>query len=793
MKKLLAILLAAAMLLGMCSFAAAEGEPSYTLHDSMAASPINWNPHAWEMNNESDLMVYTAPGLVDTTIAADGVNFEWVYEMADAVTDVTATFADKEKFGVPADATEGYVFQIDLNQGAKWNDGTVINADSYMYSMKQLLDPAMKNYRANTYITGDSAIKNAYSYFYNDKAGQPKYSDVFDGAAYADVEDAKMMFSLTAVVPFFGSNSAKDYYEGGYAAAFANADGVDLFAKYAEGDEYQPLTEEAKADLTTIAAGFGDDREEAYKEFCVYQSGVYAETPWEDVGFLKTGDYQLTWINENPTQMFYFLTSLTSTWLVKEDLYEANKKTINNLVATDYCTSLETTASFGPYQMVSFEKDKQIVLERDENWFGWTDGKHEGQFQATRIIIDIVPDHNTTLQLFNQGNLDGVELNSEDMATYRMSDYLLKTDQTYTFRFVFATSLEALTALEQEANDGANKKVLSYKDFRKAISLSMDRTVLTAQGTSAYKPSYSLYNNLYYYDIANDPTSIYRNSTYAKEAVLNLYGIEYGEGKTYATLDEAYASVTGFDLDEAKALFQSAYEQAIKDGNYTDGQPVNITCMASAATTMDADTTKQQDLMNQFVAAATVGTGFEGKITFTFKVGSQTRYDDVAQGRVEMIRGAWGGAAFYPFSSIRCYCSANYMGGIEKIHESNGWNPTKETLDVVYDFNGDGVAETVTDTFANWSDRINTAEFDSNMDAKLKIMSTLETGVLSSYQCIPWASETQATMYSQKISYATLNYNIMYGYGGTRLMKFNFNDDEWAAYVADQGGILNYE
>ena len=32
----------------------------------------------------------------------------------------------------------------------------------------------------------------------------------------------------------------------------------------------------------------------------------------------------------------------------------------------------------------------------------------------------------------------------------------------------------------------------------------------------------------------------------------------------------------------------------------------------------------------------------------------------------------------------------------------------------------------------------------------------------------------------------------MYGYGGLRLMKYNYTDAEWAQYVADQNGVLNY-
>ncbi len=795
MKKIIAWLMTATMLLGMGVVAQAEAAPTYTYTTYFQASPLNWNPHAWQMSNEDDLMTYIEAPLVDLTIGEDGSTFAWTYELATAVTDITADFADKEKWGIPADATERRVFQVDLREGAVWADGTPINADTYVYSMKALLDPAMKNYRSNNYITGEAALKNAGGYFNNDKVGQNIYAPVYNGTGYEEVADADMLFNVAESVGFFGAPMG-DYYTEAYMANFKDADGNDLYAKYKDQEGYLPLTEELKKDLLTIAANFGDAREEAYKEFCFYVSGQYEEVAWEDVGLVKTGDYQFLYISETSVSLFNVLTSFTSNWIVYEPLYEAGKKVEEGLVATDYATSVETYMSSGPYKLVSFEKDKQIVLERNENWFGYSSPSHEGQYMATGVKIEIISEHNTALQLFNQGKLDIVELTSEDLAVYRMSDYLRKTDETYTFRWIFATSLESLKALEDEANDGGNKRVLSYDDFRKAISLSMDRSTFVAQASAGFKPAYYLLNYLYYTDIENDPNSQYRKTKEAKEAVLNLYGITYGEGTPYATIDDAFNAVTGYDVEEARALFQSVYEQAIADGNYTDGQPVNITAMVSAAAAATADDIKQQDLLNQFVAEATKGTGFEGKITFTFQTGSSTRYDDVAGGKVEMIRGAWGGAAFYPFSTIRVYADSAYMGGLAKIHESNGWDPTKELVSVTYDFDKNGEAETVEKSFEAWAQTINgDGEYagDEFVDVKLAVLSQVETGILQAYQCIPWGTSTVCDLYSQRLEWATLDFNIMYSYGGVRLLKFNMSDAEWADYVASQGGILSYE
>jgi len=775
------------------------GDPNatYTYNLSTGASPDNWNPHSWETNGDRQVLDYAEIGFVDTTIAEDGVNFEWVYEMADAITDITATFENKEKYNITEDS--GRVFQIDLNQAAKWANGTPINADSYVYSMQKLLDPEMKNYRSNSYTSGMAEIFNSAKYFQNDKAGTPIYADIFDGTDYvvAANETDKMFVSLTAANAFFGSSLSDAYANASYTARFT-ADDVDHYAALEAllgEEEFVAVNDEILTHVKAIANIFGSGYDEEFTELLFYDTGeLYSETAWEDVGLIKTGDFQLTYITQNPITMFYFLSNATTTWLVYEDLYEAGMEQRGKLKATNYGTSVDAYMSYGPYKLVNFEVDKQFILEKNENWYGYTDGKHEGQYQTTTVKVDIIADHNTVLQLFNSGALDDAELTADDMTTYRMSDNLLKTDQTYTFRWIFNSDLDDLKALEDLAGDGANKRVLHYTDFRKALSLSMDRTRFVTEATAGFKPAYFLLNYLYYTDIENNSESQYRNTTEAKEAVLRLYGISYGEGTAYANVDDAFASVTGYDVEEAKALFQAVYEKAKADGNYTDGQKVNIKAMVSAAASLTPEDIAQQELMNEFVTAATVGTGFEGLITFTFDAGSSSRYEDVVQGKVEMIRGAWGGAAFYPFSTIRVYTEPEYMGGLEKIHESGGWDPSKVNLDIAYDFDGDGTAETVTKTIQNWAKSINGGgEYYGDAQKSLVVLSNLETAVLSAYQAIPWGTQAVVSLYSKQIDYATYDYNIMYTYGGVRLLTYNYTDAEWDAYVASQGGTLSYE
>jgi oligopeptide transport system substrate-binding protein len=52
---------------------------------------------------------------------------------------------------------------------------------------------------------------------------------------------------------------------------------------------------------------------------------------------------------------------------------------------------------------------------------------------------------------------------------------------------------------------------------------------------------------------------------------------------------------------------------------------------------------------------------------------------------------------------------------------------------------------------------------------------------------------TDCTMYSYQVQNYTDEYNIFYGFGGLRLMTYNYTDAEWTDYIASQGGTISYE
>ena len=72
------------------------------------------------------------------------------------------------------------------------------------------------------------------------------------------------------------------------------------------------------------------------------------------------------------------------------------------------------------------------------------------------------------------------------------------------------------------------------------------------------------------------------------------------------------------------------------------------------------------------------------------------------------------------------------------------------------------------------------------------ILAALENAVLQNYNYMPLIGDSAATLLSQKVNYFSDEYMFPMGFGGIPRMTFNYSDQEWADYVASQGGTLNY-
>ncbi len=581
-----------------------------------------------------------------------------------------------------------------------------------------------------------------------------------------------------------------------YGSAYFGVDAYNKLRAKADANGRVQLNDESLdliVHVITDVADWGETKDDAMN-YLVYTKEYPVVDYDSTVGCYKVDDYTIRYVNQFAIELNYFLVSCTSTWLVYEDLYEAGKDTSGDLVTTNYGTSVETTMSYGPYKLESVQADKQIVFVQNENWYGYeekggvlvsytnfkVDGEKRRQYQTNRIVIDVMDDA-AAKQAFLKGELSDWSPDSDDLVTYSSSDQLYKVDETYTMSFFFHTNVDSLKAMD-ESKGNQNSVVLSNTDFRKAFSLAIDRADWVT-ATPGYKPAYAIMNNLYFYDVYNDPTSSYRSSDEAMQAVCNLYGVQYGAGTPYATLKDAYQSVNGYNLTEAKALMKQACDKLVADGLYKAGEEIKIR-VAYKKGALDSADNKQMELMNKYINAAIEGSGF-GKITLEAVGNITDRYGDTAKGEYAIGYGAWGGAAFYPFRNFRVYMDPDYVA----IHEAGCWDPTvtKWTLKVK--------GEDVTMTCQDWSNSLtgNGAYANEDFSVKLSITAQLEENYLKLYYRIPLAGSTACSMLSYQCKYYTEDYNIMYGFGGLRLMSYAYDDAAWTEFVASQNGTLNYE
>lgn len=786
-------------------------QASYTYKIYTDALGNNWNPHSWENNADETILDYLSSPLCAMTVKDSATGeYQWTFEMATSIQDVTAeNQEDLEIYNVtlpegqtPETTQAGYVYEIRLNRQAKWEDGTPINADSYIYSMQQLLDPKMRNYRANLYHSGESAVAGGSTYY---NSGAPIYRPMVP--AYGEGETPDYSFDLEA-----GIRAGKVYLNvagqnmtlsgKSLAALSANAaDAVAALEAQADAYGYTQITAENRAqaeqvlEATLEALGI-TDRERAKEALFVFDGEYSQQVDYTTtVGCYKVDDYTIRYVTQNYIDRDYFLTACTSNWLVYAPYYEGGKDTTGKLVTTNYGTGLNTTMSYGPYKLASLQADKQAVFVQNENWYGWerqedgtlvsytnvpVDGLIRQQYQTTRIVIDVMDDA-AAKQAFLKGELSQWTPSPDDLLTYSTSEQLYRMDETYTMSLFFNTNKEKLRQMDR-AKGNTNSVVLSNADFRKAMSLAIDREELVT-ATPGFKPAYALMNNLYYYDIYNDPTSSYRGSREAMEAVCRLYDVAYGEGTPYATLEDAYRSVNGYNLPQAKALMASACQQLAADGDYTPGQEIVIRVGWSAGG-LDTSANNMVELLNRYLNTAAEGSGF-GRITLE-PIGNITdRYGDVASGEYAIGYGAWGGAAFYPFRNMQVYMDPDQY----RLHEAGSWDPRVEELPLTV------AGEPVTMTWQNWSRALigsgPYAQADNRV--KLAITAQLEENFLRKYYRIPLAGSTVCFMQSYQVQNYTDRYSIMYDFGGLRLMTYNYTDSEWADFVAAQRGSLNYQ
>ena len=806
MKKILALVLVLAMALP-CFAMAEEAAPSYVYKDAVTTLSTNWNPHTYQTTDESYPIDFLTSGLYsfifnDELHPVEGkdpyAGYVIVPEMAAAEpVDVTEQVkAEHPEFNIPESADSGYAYVIELNPNATWEDGTPINADTYVESMKRLLDPKLLNYRAADYYSGSFCI-----------AGAKEYANQ-GGSAY----DGALGKSVDAFLAE-GGKEEDLYIDIENFWGIKTADGKGFASIMDETLIRDPAIEEGQPEDYVSPKYLYDNYLANGAVYAGYQADylgtatVYPEGyEWSNVGLYKNDEYSFTIVFAKSLKGFNLLYNLSGNWIVYTDLYDACLKQTGDGWTSTYNTSVETCKSYGPYKLVSYETDKSMRFVRNENWYGYTDGKHvyvdpvDGEtydmYMTTEIQTQVVAEAATRKMMFLKGQLMGYGLQTEDFAAYRNSEYIHFTPGTTIFFMILNGYTDVIN--EREANEGFDQtkedlQTLTLLSFRKAMAVTYDKELFCTTVSPARSGGYGIVGTGYIYDPVTGAQ--YRDTDQAKQVLCDFYSVDVSQ---YASLDEAVDSITGYDPIAAKELFKQAFDEAIAAGYITDTDGDGVsdqTVRIEYALSSDSDfMTKTINYMNEKVAEVTVGTPFEGKIEFYKSAPYGNDWSNkIKAGMSDTVLGGWSGSTMDPFGLSELYTDPS------RAYDGAWFDATKVPLTLTI------AGEELTTDLKSWSDALNGATIvigekeynfgdgQATVEERLNILAAIEGVVLSTYNYIPMMQDASASLLSQQVYYVIEDYNPVLGRGGITYMKYNYTEDEWTAYINEQpDGILTY-
>ena len=815
MKKLLSLVLAVVMVLGLVACGGGNTPETtapvetttpavagtYTYNYALAEFPTNWNYHTYQTATDAEILDYISSGfyVFDYNETKDGYAMVDGMAVGDPV-DVTAEYVGQYGI-VEGDTSKAYI--LNLRQDLMWQDGTPITANDFVESAKRLLNPEAQTYRADGMYAGSVQIHNAEAYL---KQGQVNMTENNLAPTRYLVADLVKAEDGTYTTPdgipmYIGTNFALNdwlggktlqYYVEGYGDAMFDVASFEALNAMANEEGLVAVTDETIDLLTkviTFSASWGESADNV-PDYLVYEV-TYPEVAWENVGWFAKSDYELVFVMDAPLDGFYLKYNLPSP-LVHIEMYDACASVVDGVYTNTYCTSAETTMSYGPYKLTSYQADKQYVLEKNEYFYDLT----EDTYQATSIVVDCVKEPATRLELFLQGKLDTFGLSKDYMDEYQMSDYCYYATGDSTFAMVFNPDAEALVTAQAAAGENINKTILTIKEFRQAMSYALDRNAFCLATSPMNAPGFGLFSGL----IVSDPEAgtAYRTTDVAKNVLAEFWGVseEYGEGKLYADIDEAIDSITGYNLAKAQELYNVAYDAAIAQGLMDEDDVVEIK-IGTPNNTSTFYNNGYEFLVNNYTEAVK-GTKLEGKLTFSRDDTLGNAFSDALKNnQVDMLFGVgWTGSALDPYGLIEAYVYTDYQyddstdfTAITCDIEINGTVYTASVQDWQKIMNGAACTITAADG-STMEYSCGTA--DKDPETRLAILGALEGAVLQNYNFLPIMDDASAQLRGQQIEYYTEEYIFGMGFGGMKYYTFNYTDAEWDAYVAENNGELDY-
>ena len=832
------IAFALCMTMIVLALASCGGIPDANLKEAVyntttTTMPSNWNELTYADNNDTQIMSYIGSSFFDYDYKFEddkkfnkdgtinkGAIVEGAYttnfSAATKLEDVTSKVDAKWGYTDAQKEEGGYAWKITLRKDLKWDDGTAIKAADFVYSMQQQLDPAFMNYRANTFYD-TLRMKGARAYFFQNQEGT---YEVVGSLGYKTIAEALAAGETVYMDSqfFWGTNETYVDASGNPCPQWLAIDDETVYTGVYDG-EPDPIS---GADLYAMYSSYVEVGADYAEYATIYVENTIRDFKWEDVGIYADGEYAIVVCLDKAFSLLkddgslsyqaaYYMASLP---LVHKAKYDASKKAPAEgatLWTTNYNSSLETTASWGPYKLSEFEAGSHYRLVKNENWYGWNMDQYANQYNISAIYCEKVEEWSTQWMGFLNGKYDDGSLQTENAAEYLDSKYVFYTStSTGTFGMQLFSDLAVLKGSEN------NNGILAIQEFRHALNLGLNRSDIVEKiWPGSATPCFGLLNPAYYYDIENSPVledgGQYRNTVQAKEGILRAYGFTQGaDGKWTSgdlvnlSLDEAYESLTGYNPTLAKQKMAEAINILLADAEkYGYDATKDITLVYGSS----ADTDKQRfraTYLQGIIDGLIAGTALEGKIKVVFDASAGAQWAEAFRTGKTQIGFGYGftGNAFNPFDIVGAFVNPD-----DELNYHMDWDTSAIDMTLTMPAgNYEGAGETITMSVQNWYYCLNGLATDMNQpkkynwgegfattEARLTILSALEELVIKESRSVMLIADSGGSFLGAKFSYFSDVENVFMGFGGIRYMEVNYTDAEWTAFVAQNNNDLSTE
>ena len=203
--------------------------------------------------------------------------------------------------------------------------------------------------------------------------------------------------------------------------------------------------------------------------------------------------------------------------VLPQHIYKDKKKKMNR-----------TFVGSGPYQLIKYDGNKQILLKKNKNW--WGDAVFKGQHRFAKVIFRVIPSVHDALLRMEQGQLDFIQLSAES--------YFKKTSRPPWGKAIIKKKVQNKKPKSYNFVGWNFKKYLFQdKKVRHALSLLMNRSLMNEKFQNN---SYALVNGPGYFGSEYIDSNVHPVLFNPKKAMKLLTEAGWKDSNQDGVLDKVY-------------------------------------------------------------------------------------------------------------------------------------------------------------------------------------------------------------------------------------------------------------